>query len=265
MPRSLPRFAASALRAAKPGDVGHLHRLVERRVVVAGVVEQRDRRLVRERADEVAAADLVLRDVHLDRGLVHEALDHVRRFRPARAAIRVDRHRVGERRGDFAVDRPASCTGPASSVAYRIVGMHDANVDRYAPIVAVVCDAHREELAVLVERELGVRHVVAAVRVGEERFAALARPLDRAVDALRRPDHRGLFGVQVDLGAEAAADVGRDHAHLVLRQPEHERRHQQALDVRILVRRRRACSCRRRGCTTRPRRAARSRWAPAGC
>ena len=27
---------------------------------------------------------------------------------------------------------------PASSVAYRIVGMHEANVDRYAPMFAVV-------------------------------------------------------------------------------------------------------------------------------
>ena len=114
--------------------------------------------------------------------------------------------------------------------------MHDANVDRYAPIVAGRLDAHREELAVLVERELGVRHVIAAVRVGQERFAALARPLDRAVDALARPDDRGLFGVQEDLRAEAAADVGRDHAHLVLRQSQHERRHQQALDVRVLAR-----------------------------
>ncbi len=81
-----------------------------------------------------------------------------------------------------------------------------------------------------------MRDVVAAVRVGQERFAALGRPLDRAVDALRRPDHRRLFGVQVDLRAEAAADVGRDDAHLVLGQAEHEGRHQQALDVRILVR-----------------------------
>ena len=28
---------------------------------------------------------------------------------------------------------------PASSVAYRIVGMHDAKVERYAPMFAVVC------------------------------------------------------------------------------------------------------------------------------
>ena len=143
--------------------------------------------------------------------------------------------------------------------------MHDANVDRYAPMFAVVCDAQREELAVLVERELGVRDVVAAVRVGEERLAALGGPLDRAVDVLRRPDHRGLFGVQVDLRAEAAADVGRDHAHLVLGQAEHERRHQQALDVRVLARHVERVAVVGAAVATRSRRAARSRWGSAGC
>ena len=62
--------------------------------------------------------------------------------------------------------------------------MHEANVERYAPRFAVVSHAHREELAVLVERELGGGDVVAAVRVGDERLAALGRPLHRAVDAL---------------------------------------------------------------------------------
>jgi hypothetical protein len=40
----------------------------------------------------------------------------------------------------------------------------------------------------------------------------------------------------VDLGAEAAADVGRDHAQLVLRDLQHERAHRQPDDVRVLGR-----------------------------
>ena len=96
--------------------------------------------------------------------------------------------------------------------------------------------AHRQELAVRVERELGVRDVVASVGVGQERLAPLRGPLDRAIHPLARPHHRRLFRIEEDLRAEAAADVGRDHAHLVLRQTEHERRHEQTLDVRILAR-----------------------------
>ena len=99
--------ALRGLRLARreTGDVGQLHRLVQRRVVVAGVVEQRDRRLVREGADEVAPADLVLVDVQLARRGLDQALDDVGRLGPARAAIRVDRRGVGEHRGHFAVDR----------------------------------------------------------------------------------------------------------------------------------------------------------------
>ena len=114
--------------------------------------------------------------------------------------------------------------------------MHDANVDRYAPIAAVVCTRSARNLPSLSSASSAC--VTWSRPCASDRNDSLrsARPLDRAVDALRRPDHRGLFGVQVDLRAEAAADVGRDHAHLVLGQAEHERRHQQPLDVRILAR-----------------------------
>ena len=48
-----------------------------------------------------------------------------------------------------------------------------------------------KNLAVGVERHLGVRDVVAAVRVGEERLRAVAGPFHRPADALRGPqrDH----------------------------------------------------------------------------
>jgi hypothetical protein len=72
----------------KAGDIGGLHCFVERCLVVARVVQQRDRRLVRERADEVAPANLVLGETKLHGGLVHETLDDVRRF----AARRRDTH-----------------------------------------------------------------------------------------------------------------------------------------------------------------------------
>ena len=47
--------------------------------------------------------------------------------------------------------------------------------------------AQADDLAVGVEREFGVGHVVAAVRVGEERLGAVGRPFDRAVDLLAPP------------------------------------------------------------------------------
>ena len=96
--------------------------------------------------------------------------------------------------------------------------------------------AQRHEPPLAIERQLRGRHVVAAVRVGEEGLAALGGPLDRAPDAPARPDERRLFRVQKNLRAEAPAHIGRYHAHLVLRKPEDEGRHQQPLDVWVLAR-----------------------------
>ncbi len=71
--------------------------------------------------------------------------------------------------------------------------------------------------------------------VGEEGLAAVGRPLDVAVELSRTPGQADILGIQEDLGAESAAHVGRDHAHLVLGQAHDEGRHQQPLDVRVLV------------------------------
>ncbi len=215
-------------------DVRDLHRVVERRVVVADIVGQRDRRRVRELADEIASPNLVLRDSRVHGGLVDDALDHVRRLGPARAAIGVDRRRIGERRRHLAEDRRRRVLAGEQR---RIENRRNAARERRQVRAHVGGGLHAkgQELAVLVQRQLDVRHVVAAVRIGEECLAAIGRPLDRAIHFLRRPHQCGFLGVQVDLGAEAASDVRRDHAHLRLGQPEHERRHQQPLDVRILV------------------------------
>ena len=68
-----------------------LHRLVGGRLVVAGVVRQPADRGERELLvlDPVAPADLHRVDAELDRELVHDALDGVRRLGPAGAAVGV--------------------------------------------------------------------------------------------------------------------------------------------------------------------------------
>ena len=71
--------------------------------------------------------------------------------------------------------------------------------------------------------------------VGDETFAAIADPFDRAADAHGGPGDDGLLGVVKLLHAEAAADVGRHHPQLVLRNVEHEVAHQQLDDVRKLA------------------------------
>ena len=93
-----------------------------------------------------------------------------------------------------------------------------------------------EEFAVLVERQFGFGHVIAALGVGDEALAALAHPLDRPADFGGRPGDHRLFGIVELLHAEAAADIRRHDPQFVLRNVEHECAHQQANDVRELAR-----------------------------
>ena len=86
-----------------------------------------------------------------------------------------------------------------------------------------------------VHGHLGVAHVVTAVRVREERLAAVGHPLDVAIELLGRPGQAHVLGIQEDFGAAAAAHVRRDHAHLVLGQAQHEGRHEQPFHMRVLV------------------------------
>ena len=76
--------------------------------------------------------------------------------------------------------------------------------------------------------------MIAAVRVGEERLGAVANPFHRPADALRRPQRHDFLGIDENLRAEAAADIGRDDAQLVLRRHADEGGDDQPRHVRIL-------------------------------
>ena len=75
-------------------------------------------------------------------------------------------------------------------------------------------DLHAEDPVIGVEGEFGLGDVVAAHDVGEEGLGALAGPLHRPAEQARRPRRHRVLGVEERLHAEAAADVGREDAHL---------------------------------------------------
>ena len=58
--------------------------------------------------------------------------------------------------------------------------------------------------------------VLAAVGVGGQVLAPVLEPAQRGADLARSPGERDLLRQQDALVAEAAADVGRDHADLAL-------------------------------------------------
>src|SRR5262249_44490871 len=156
-------------------------------------------------------------DVQLARQKIYHALDQEGRLRPARPTIRRGRRGVGERAvdiyrqvGDGVAARDDQPEEPGRHARAGTGGDIRAHV-------GVRLHAHGGDGAVAPRRQLGVVRLCAAVNRGDEVLAAVLDPLDGVAGALRRDDGQDVAWIHVDLAAEAAADVARDHAHLVLR------------------------------------------------
>ena len=77
--------------------------------------------------------------------------------------------------------------------------------------------------------------IVAALGVAEEMLGALGHPFDRTLEALRRHRRKRVFAIGKQLGAEAAADIGRDDAQLFGRDLEHRLAQHVAHEMRALA------------------------------
>ena len=100
---------------------------------------------------------------------------------------------------------------------------------------ATISSSSARKLALVVERQPRGRDVVAAVAVGEEMLGALRHPVHRLAQLLGRDGGQRIFAIGKQLGAEAAADIRRDDAHLVRRKPHHLAADDVADDVRALA------------------------------
>ena len=174
----LGRFPQALLEAFV---VRHHEAVFEVLAEVAAVVGVDQRGLERHRLlrDHVAAPQLRGIDAELARGEVDQRLQDIGGFRPAGAAIRAGEHGVGE--GAVHLDVAGrECVGARQHAD--IVGRRTASAvgGIVGADVAVVLHADGEELAVLVECELGLGDVVAAVLVGEERLRCGRRSISPA-------------------------------------------------------------------------------------
>ena len=216
--------------------VGLRKRLIERGRKVAGVIVHQDRSLVRKRLDEVCAAELGGVAPRLTRRDLNQTLDDECRLRAAGAAIGVDRRGVGVDRVDLAIDiGDRVLARQQRRVKIRRHGGREGR--EISAEIGDRMDAQAGDLAARVEREFGMRDMVAPVRVREKRLGPIGSPFDRPVDLLRRPDADGLLGIDEDFRAEAAADIGRDDAKLILRRKADEGREDDPRDMRVLARR----------------------------
>ena len=229
-----PAARREPLLAAQVVVAGLLERQVEARVVVAGVDRQPRRDRSRELADEVQPANLgrVLAELPCER--VDRPLDRVRRLRAARAAIRIGRHRVREDTGALeavTLDVVAAPVQPGAE--QRDPGRDELEVRTHP---ADEPGADRGDLPLRGRRQFDLLVLVAAVDRRDVSLAPRLGPLHRPPEPARDRERERLLGVDVELRAVAAADVGRDHAQLRLGDAgDAAQRH--ACDVRHLRRR----------------------------
>ncbi len=96
-------------------------------------------------------------------------------------------------------------------------------VDALRGIGAFVVDhraAHAEQPAVGVERDLEVPILFALLDRGEEMLAPVLDPFDRSPQEQAGGGERHFLRVHDELGAEAAADIGRHDPNLILVEPQ---------------------------------------------
>ena len=96
-------------------------------------------------------------------------------------------------------------------------------------------ELEREETALVVDGQPRGRNIVAAMAVAEEMLGALADPFDRLAQPFGRDGGQRIFAIGKQLGAEAAADIRRDDAHLFGRQLHHVAADDVADDVAALA------------------------------
>ncbi len=217
-PDDLAVGAGLLLLLAEFAVAGYFERLVERLLVLAGVVGEASGGRIRKgvRLDEVLAAQLGRVHSHLVGEDIDGPFDIISGFRTACPAVGADRLRVG-------VDG----AGPEVDVGDRVAaGRHHrrdrrhVKAHRVGPCIADHVQSQAGDRAVLGRGQLDLRQLAAAVVGGDEVLRARFDPADRPPQLLRDRRRQQVLTVDADLGAEAAADLGRDDADHRLRHAE---------------------------------------------
>ena len=212
-----PFGLAAARRKSLP--IGDIHRPIHVLFVAAAVIEHADGIAVRHgfRPHQVFAPQRDAVDAELVGRGIDQPLDGEGHFGPAGTAIGLGRHGVGEHR-DRAQRRGRNGIG-AGNKSGALAQRRQRDAARAD--IADIGGAHREEAAVVVERQLDLGDQIAALVIAEKGFRAGRREFHRPAEFLRRPQHQAEFDKDAVAGAEIAADIVRQHAQPVGRDAEH--------------------------------------------
>ena len=129
---------------------------------------------------------------------------------PARPAIGRVRRAVGQY--DLAVGFVILDMIRAQHMGNRITG--NARADRRIRAgINQEGTGQGEDFTIIVEADLDIIDVIARMGRVEDVFVAILDPFDRAADFARQPGDQNVFGIDMSLAAETAADIGCYAAH----------------------------------------------------
>ena len=201
---------------------GAAHRLGEAAAVVVAPGRRAVGGAIRDR---VAQPQLDRVDCERARRVVDQRLARRLPGCPADAAVRSRRALVRERRVDDVADVADVVHTRQERGGTQRVDQARPRMGEVRPSVAHVAALEREEAAVRVGREREVADDLLGVAARGERLVAVLHPLHRRAQAARELGDDHLLDEQLDLQAEAAPDVGADHPHPRVLQPEQRCEH----------------------------------------
>ena len=173
-----------------------------------GVYSRFRRRLVDQHLGHRAADRHADTAEHADDALVHIGDPRARMV----VGQRIGRRRAGDRHHAF--------------------GEAETDIGRVGADRQRVVEIHRRDFAVPIDTHFRRAQMIAGLAVGDEGFETVGGVLHRLAEHLGDRGHRDFFAMDVDLEAEPAADIGRDHPHLVFRNAE-----MPGIDILHLIRR----------------------------
>ena len=188
---------------------------------LTGIIALPHRRDVRHggRRHHVALADRDTIHAQFLRRCINQAFHQIIALRPPGTAIGIHRHGIGDDTNNIGVDGAEiinACQHLGAGTG-RDEGRESVQIGAH---IRPILRAQRKELAILIQGQFAGGDIVTPMCVGLEGFRALRRPFHRALQLAGGEAGQHMFGIQKQLHAEAAADIGCDHAEVIFRQVE---------------------------------------------
>ena len=217
--------ATRGLLAAPARVVEPREQRVERGDVVRRIVDDAGAVAIRQAGgerhllapDQIPAPQLGRIQRERARGAIEEPVEDERRLRPPGAAVRRREALVG----DEVPPAGAIVRDPVrpDEMVDGVLGYRAAE-RRVGAVVPRERGLERDDRPIPAHAHPCLVDLIPIGRRGQEVLAPRLDPLHRAPEPLRHRGHQDVFRVDVALDAEAAADVGRDHAHHLLGEAE---------------------------------------------